>query len=71
MATKTNFKEKSAEDLMKLLAEKREELRTLRFSGVSRAVKDTTDPRKLRADVARIMTELGERAKKPAAETAA
>lgn len=66
MATKLTLKEKSIEDLMKLLAEKREELRTLRFSSVSRSVKDTTDPRKMRADIARIMTELGSRAKKTA-----
>lgn len=66
MAKKLDLKEKSAEDLTKMLAEKREELRTLRFSTVSRSVKDTTDPRKTRADVARIMTELGARAKKTA-----
>ena len=66
MATKTNFTEKSVEELTKMLAEKREELRTLRFSTVSRSVKDTTDPRKARAVVARIMTELGSRAKKTA-----
>lgn len=65
MAT-TNLKEKSAEDLMKMLSEKREELRALRFSSVSRSVKDTTEPRKMRADIARIMTELGARAKKTA-----
>ncbi|HWU24600.1 MAG TPA: 50S ribosomal protein L29 [Candidatus Paceibacterota bacterium] len=66
MATKLTLKEKSVEDLTKMLAEKREELRTLRFSTVSRSVKDTTDPRKMRADIARIMTELGSRAKKTA-----
>lgn len=51
---------------MKMLSEKREELRALRFSSVSRSVKDTTEPRKMRADIARIMTELGARAKKTA-----
>lgn len=66
MAKKIDIKEKSVEDLMKLLAEKREELRTLRFGAVSRTVKDTTDPKKLRADIARIMTEMGARAKKTA-----
>ena len=58
---KLNLKEKSVEDMTKMLAEKREELRTLRFSNVSRAVKDTSEPRKLRAEVARIMTEIGSR----------
>ena len=66
MAKKTNLKEKSAEDLMKLLVEKREELRKLRFSTVSRSVKDTSEPRQLRAQIARIMTEMGLRAKKTA-----
>ena len=63
MAKKTDFKEKSAEELTKLLAEKREELRKLRFSTVSRSVKDTSEPSQLRADIARIMTELGSRVK--------
>lgn len=66
MAKKTNLKEKSAEDLAKLLIEKREELRKLRFSTVSRSVKDTSEPRQLRADIARIMTEMGVRSKKTA-----
>lgn len=66
MAKKIDFKEKNVEELTKLLAQKREELRTLRFSSVSRSVKDTTEARRLRADVARIMTELGVRSKKPA-----
>jgi len=66
MAKKVDFKEKSAEDLTKLLAEKREDLRKLRFSTVSRSVKDTSESRQLRADVARIMTELGARTKKTA-----
>jgi ribosomal protein L29 len=66
MAKKIDFKEKSAEDLMELLAEKREELRKLRFSTVSRSVKDTSEPKQLRADIARILTELGARAKKTA-----
>jgi ribosomal protein L29 len=66
MAKKLNLTEKSAEDLTKLLVEKREELRKLRFSMVSRSVKDSSEPRQLRADIARIMTEMGARAKKTA-----
>ena len=57
---KLNLKEKTAEDMMKMLAEKREELRTQRFSGMGR-MKDSSEPKKIRADVARIMTELGSR----------
>jgi ribosomal protein L29 len=59
---KLDLKEKSVEDMTKMLAEKREELRTARFSGMGRA-KDTTTAKKNRADIARIMTELGARAK--------
>lgn len=58
---KVNLKDTSVEDMTKMLAEKREELRKLRFSSLSRSVKDTTEPKKLRAEVARIMTELGSR----------
>lgn len=58
MAKNTDFKEKSAEELTELLAEKREALRALRFSTVSRSVKDTSEPRQIRADIARIMTAL-------------
>lgn len=66
MAKKLDIKDKSAEELTKLLSEKREELRKLRFSTVSRSVKDTSEPKQLRADIARIMTEMGARAKKTA-----
>ncbi len=57
---KVNLKEKSVEDMTNMLAEKREELRTIRFSGMGR-VKDASAAKKLRADVARIMTEMGSR----------
>lgn len=66
MPKKIDIKEKSAEDLTKLLGEKREELRKLRFSTVSRSVKDTSEPKQLRADIARLLTELSARAKKTA-----
>jgi large subunit ribosomal protein L29 len=65
MATKkTNFTEKSPEELMKLLKEKREELRTLRFSAAGARAKDASALGKTRRDVARVLTELGNRAKK-------
>jgi ribosomal protein L29 len=54
------LKNKSVEEMTKMLAEKREELRTLRFSGMGR-VQVANQSKKLRADVARIMTELGSR----------
>ena len=58
---KLDLKDKSVEDMTKMLAEKREELRTLRFSNVGGRMKDSSMPKKLRADVARIMTEVGNR----------
>jgi ribosomal protein L29 len=57
---KLELKDKSVEEMTKMLAEKREELRQLRFSGMGR-VKDASASKKARADVARIMTELGAR----------
>ncbi len=58
---KLNLKEKTVEDMTKMLAEKREELRGLRFSGLSGRIKDSHAPKKLRADIARVMTEIGTR----------
>ncbi len=63
---KIDLKDKSIEDMTKMLAERREELRTLRFSGMSTRIKDAAAPKKLRADVARIMTEMGSRKAKAA-----
>lgn len=61
MAKKINLTEKTPVELTQMLAEKREQLRTLRFSALGARVKDASEPKKLRADVARIMTELGAR----------
>lgn len=41
---------------MKLLAEKREELRALRFQAAGSRPKDSNAPRKTRKDIARILT---------------
>ncbi len=49
---------------MKLLKEKREELRGLRFAASGARAKDSSAPGKVRRDVARVLTELGNRAKK-------
>jgi ribosomal protein L29 len=59
MAKKTTFKDKATDELMKLLGEKREELRKLRFEAAGARPKDTNAPAKVRKDIARIMTELG------------
>lgn len=63
MAKKLSFKEKSAEELQKLLAEKHEELRKLRFEAAGARPKDSNAPSKVRKDIARILTELTLRAK--------
>jgi ribosomal protein L29 len=55
---KNAFKGKSAAELTKMLAEKREELRTLRFAAAGARAKDPSAKGKLKADIARIMTEL-------------
>jgi ribosomal protein L29 len=57
---KLDLKDKSVEEMTKMLAEKREELRTIRFSGMGRT-KDASASKKTRADVARLMTEMGSR----------
>ncbi|MEK7510700.1 MAG: 50S ribosomal protein L29 [Patescibacteria group bacterium] len=58
MAKKTSFKDKNAEELNKLLSEKREELRLVRFSATGARVKDVNQAGKIRKDIARLLTEL-------------
>ena len=58
MAKKTTLKDTSKEDLKKLLSEKREELRKLRFEAAGARPKDSNAPAKVRKEIARIMTEL-------------
>jgi ribosomal protein L29 len=58
MAKKTSFKDKNKGELMKLLSEKREELRKLRFEAAGSRPKDSNAPGKVRKDIARIQTEL-------------
>ena len=50
--------EKTAGELVKLLAEKREELRKLRFEAAGSRPKDSNSPAKARKDIARILTQL-------------
>lgn len=45
-------------ELVKILTQKREALRALRFSTAGSRPKDSSEPRKLRKDIARIMTAL-------------
>ena len=52
MATKTD------QELVKLLADTRAELRTERFSAAGARAKDSNSPRKLRVIIARVLTEL-------------
>ena len=58
MAKKTLYKDKTKEELGKLLGEKREELRKLRFEAAGARPKDTNAPAKARKEIARIMTAL-------------
>ncbi len=57
MAKKISFKDKKPEEITKLLGEKREELRTLRFGAAGARPKDAAEARKVRADIARLLTE--------------
>ena len=63
MAKKTTYKDMSAEELAKLLSEKREELRKLRFSAAGSRPADSNAPEKARHEIARILTELASREK--------
>ena len=63
MAKKSNIKEKSPAELMKLLKQKREELRGLRFSSAGARAKDSNAPKQTRKEIARLLTEMGTRGK--------
>lgn len=61
MTTKTD------QELLKLLEETRAQLRTERFAAVGARAKDSNAPRKLRAVIARILTEQSARFRKATA----
>lgn len=63
MSKKLTFKDKTAEDLQKLLSEKREELRKLRFEAAGARPKNSNALGTVRKDIARILTELASRTK--------
>ncbi len=58
MTKKISFEEKKADELEKMLAEKREELRQTRFAVAGSRPADSSVGRKTRKDIARILTEL-------------
>jgi len=57
MTKKDNMTTKTDQELAKLLAETREQLRLERFSAVAARAKDSNAPKKLRASIARVLTE--------------
>lgn len=58
MAKKTTYNEKEAAELNKIVAERREELRALRFGGAGSKNKNVKAARTLRKEVARALTAL-------------
>ena len=64
MTKKNIMASKTDTELVKLLTDSRVELRTMRFAAAGARPKDSSAPRKLRATIARIHTELGARVKK-------
>lgn len=67
MAKKHSLKNHSHEDLAKLVSDKREELRALRFSASGSKNRNVKLSRTLRKDVARALTEATARRAAPAA----
>ena len=58
MATKkTSFKDHTSEDIAKLVADKREALRGLRFSAVGSKNKNVKQAKNIRREIARALTE--------------
>ena len=64
MAKKTNYNTQSAAELTKAVANKREELRSLRFSVAGSKNKNVKLARTLRKDIARALTALNANAQK-------
>ena len=58
---KNPLKEKTPVELNKMLGEKREEMRVLRFSSLGARPKDSDAPKKLRKEIAQLMFEIGAR----------
>ncbi|HEY4504059.1 MAG TPA: 50S ribosomal protein L29 [Candidatus Paceibacterota bacterium] len=64
MTNMKEYKDKTAGDLTKLMAEKREQIRGFRFGSTGSKIKNVKLGRTLRKDIARIMTELSIRVRK-------
>ncbi len=62
---KLNLKTHSAEELIKLATDKREELRVLRFNVAGSKNRDVKEASKLRKDIARALTRLNLNTKVP------
>lgn len=62
MTKNISYIEKTHEELQKLLGERREELRKLRFTAAGARTKDTNASAKVRKDIARILTALTKKA---------
>lgn len=58
MAKKTDYKNHSVEELQKVIADKREELRNHRFSVAGSKSRDVKVSQKLRKEIARALTSL-------------
>ena len=58
MAKKTTYNGKEAAELAKIVADKREELRALRFGGAGSKNKNVKAGRSLRKEIARALTAL-------------
>ncbi|RJQ34970.1 50S ribosomal protein L29 [Candidatus Parcubacteria bacterium] len=52
------FEKQSVEDLQKMIAEKREQLRVFRFEGEGSRRRNVREGRNLRREIARVMTEI-------------
>ncbi len=58
---KLDLHNKNEEELQELLADKRERRRELNFQLASGKVQDTSEVRKVKKDIARILTQLNQR----------
>lgn len=56
MAKIKEFQSKSKEELIKFLKEKQSRLLEIRFGSVAKKAKDTTEARKIKREIARILT---------------
>ncbi|MFZ2167973.1 MAG: 50S ribosomal protein L29 [Minisyncoccia bacterium] len=66
MTKKEVMTTKTDQELVKLIADTRAELRTVRFAAAGARAKESNAPKKLRATIARVLTEQHARAFKPA-----